>query len=210
MPAFGLPIGAAFVVITATTAIIWSLLVLAVRLYLRLKINGPMGSDDYTCIAATAVGVIQSCTVLGEAHVGLGRHAEDLSARQFRNYIIMVWVHAQLYLIVMALSKISVCLLIVRMTKTPKHLYAAYTSIAGSSLWAAIAVLLVQFQCELPEPWDATGKCMNRIEMWTGLQISNMILELFIFKIACFLVWGLRMKRRPKTVVLLAFATRLL
>lgn len=181
MPAFGLPIGAAFVVITATTAIIWSLLVLAVRLYLRLKINGPMGSDDYTCIAATvrdiqfkqlrqailtcheAVGVIQSCTVLGEAHVGLGRHAEDLSARQFRNYIIMVWVHAQLYLIVMALSKISVCLLIVRMTKTPKHLYAAYTSIAGSSLWAAIAVLLVQFQCELPEPWDATGKCMNRV-----------------------------------------------
>lgn len=182
MPAFDLPIGAAFVVITATTAIIWTLLVLAVRLYLRLYINGPIGDDDYTCIAATVgdfrfsnprdamltfrtkiVGIIQSSIVLAETHVGLGRHAEELSSKQLHQYAIMVWVHALLYLAAMALSKISVCLLIVRMTKTPKHLYAAYTIIACSSIWAAVAVLLVLFQCEMPEPWNTSGKCINRV-----------------------------------------------
>lgn len=53
MPAFGLNVRAAFVVIAASTAILWTLLVLGIRILLRLKINGPFGRDDYACITGT-------------------------------------------------------------------------------------------------------------------------------------------------------------
>jgi len=54
MPAYGLTDPAAYVVIITATAIIWSLLVLAIRVFLRLKVNGPCGWDDLACVMATA------------------------------------------------------------------------------------------------------------------------------------------------------------
>lgn len=55
MPAFGLSDGPAHIIITNITGIIWSLLVFLVRLFLRIKINGPFGWDDAACAAATVV-----------------------------------------------------------------------------------------------------------------------------------------------------------
>lgn len=53
MPIFGLSIEAASVVIITSTAITWSLLTLGIRIFLRSKINGPLGWDDFFCTTAT-------------------------------------------------------------------------------------------------------------------------------------------------------------
>lgn len=48
------------------------MMVLAIRLYLRYKLNGPVGNDDYAAILATTLGVAQSAVVLVGVHSGLG------------------------------------------------------------------------------------------------------------------------------------------
>ena len=44
----------------AIVGIIWVMMVLGIRLYLRYKLNGPIGNDDYAAILATSLGVAQN------------------------------------------------------------------------------------------------------------------------------------------------------
>jgi hypothetical protein len=44
----------AFIVLSAGTCLAWTLLVFFVRLYLRLRLNGPFGTDDTAASIATA------------------------------------------------------------------------------------------------------------------------------------------------------------
>ena len=86
MPAFDLPLGTAYIIITATTALIWTILTWLIRLFIRLKIHGPFAWDDILCTVATVLGVIQSCITLLEVPFGLGRHhvsAENTFRQQF-------------------------------------------------------------------------------------------------------------------------------
>jgi hypothetical protein len=57
----------------AIVGIIWVLMVLGIRLYLRCKLNGPIGNDDYAAILATSLGIAQSALVLASVNSGLGR-----------------------------------------------------------------------------------------------------------------------------------------
>ena len=56
----------------AIVGIIWVVMVLGIRLYLRYKLNGPIGNDDYAAILATTLGIAQSAVVLAGVHSGLG------------------------------------------------------------------------------------------------------------------------------------------
>jgi hypothetical protein len=44
----------AYVVLAAVSCLTWTLLVFIVRLYLRLRLNGPFGHDDTAASVATA------------------------------------------------------------------------------------------------------------------------------------------------------------
>lgn len=57
----------------AIVGIVWVLMVLGIRLYLRCKLNGPIGNDDYAAILATSLGIAQSALVLASVKSGLGR-----------------------------------------------------------------------------------------------------------------------------------------
>lgn len=56
----------------AIVGIIWVMMVLGIRLYLRYKLNGPIGNDDYAAILATTLGIAQSAVVLAGVNSGLG------------------------------------------------------------------------------------------------------------------------------------------
>ena len=151
MPAFGLEHRAAYVVVVATTAIIWSLLVLGIRIFIRLKINGPFGWDDITCAAATLVGITQSGLTLGQIGFGLGQH--DLSQADINSSSFLLWLSIFFYYLGSALSILSVCFLIARILKTQRTVWMAYGIAIAIGVWAVAAMLANAFQCDLPHPW---------------------------------------------------------
>lgn len=53
MPAFGLSDAAVHITITATIAMSSTLVTLAMRILLRLRVNGPFGWDDYACMVSS-------------------------------------------------------------------------------------------------------------------------------------------------------------
>lgn len=62
----------------AIVGIIWVLMVLGIRLYLRCKLNGPIGNDDYAAILATSLGIAQSALVLASVNSGLGKQSSSI------------------------------------------------------------------------------------------------------------------------------------
>jgi hypothetical protein len=65
----------------AIVGIIWVVMVLGIRLYLRYKLNGPIGNDDYAAILATSLGIAQSAVVLAGVNSGLG-HRGNIDDRE--------------------------------------------------------------------------------------------------------------------------------
>ena len=51
----------ALIVLTAVICLTWTILVFIVRLYLRLRLNGPFSYDDWAASVATVSRVCQSC-----------------------------------------------------------------------------------------------------------------------------------------------------
>lgn len=68
----------------AIVGIIWVVMVLGIRLYLRYKLNGPIGNDDYAAILATSLGIAQSAVVLAGVHSGLG-HRSAIDYKESHN-----------------------------------------------------------------------------------------------------------------------------
>jgi hypothetical protein len=81
----------------AIVGIIWVVMVLGIRLYLRYKLNGPIGNDDYAAILATSLGIAQSAVVLAGVHSGLGHRGaidngdnDDQTTAKVRNFSLLL------------------------------------------------------------------------------------------------------------------------
>jgi hypothetical protein len=57
-----------------------------------------------------------------------------------------------------------------------------------------------------------TGRLTDLLQwnMWRGIEITAIVLEVFIFSISLLLVWSLRMRLGLKAMVVSAFSVRLL
>ena len=159
----------------AIVGIIWVVMVLGIRLYLRYKLNGPIGNDDYAAILATTLGIAQSAVVLAGVHSGLGHRStiDDESHDQTTIKVIkffsclkkrpltILTITAEqigyaatlLYLSATYVSRASSCLLYIRLTSTRSHLVAAFAGLGMSAVGGLICLMAIAFQCRLPAPW---------------------------------------------------------
>ena len=51
----------AYIVMTAVVGVIWTGLVLCIRMYLRLRLNGPFGLDDAAALVGSVRQYLFSC-----------------------------------------------------------------------------------------------------------------------------------------------------
>ncbi|CZT20697.1 uncharacterized protein RCC_06555 [Ramularia collo-cygni] len=209
MPSFHLEKVSAGIVIACTTASIWSLLISLIRLFLRLKISGPLGWDDATCAAATLFGVAESCTALLAVHYGLGIPQNEIG--EFEPLYKLVWVAGQLYALSVGFSVLSITCFIARLTKTDQHQRIIHSIMIAIGVWMVISELLIALGCPTPRPWDISDrKCLNKWYIWLSHTVICTMFEILNIKVALLIVWNLQMPFRPKAVVFLSFSLRLL
>ncbi|KAF2771481.1 hypothetical protein EJ03DRAFT_349494 [Teratosphaeria nubilosa] len=211
MPAFDLSLECASIVIVTTTAVTWSLLTLAMRYFIRLKINGPLGCDDYACSVATVFAVAHSIVTLCEIAFGFGNRKTDgssLFSEQVGPYVTNM-----LYTIAITFSSLSISYLIARVVSKVRHKKVlAYLIIGATACWGLAGVITWAFQCRLPHPWniDRPRHCISLVGAWIGLSVGHAALELANVVLAIAVVWKLQMPVKDKSMIVVAFATRLL
>lgn len=173
MPAFGLNHQGANILVITLTAATWTLLVLSIRVFLRLKINGPFGLDDFTCILATVLALTHSAITLTQLQFGLGRHDADVDQTAIHWASFLLWLGNFFYYTAAGLSMLSVCFLLARVVRLQRLVWGCYGIAVATVAWAFAACVANAFECALPRPWDIRNwdsHCGHLVsaEGWSG------------------------------------------
>ncbi|KNG84806.1 hypothetical protein ANOM_006709 [Aspergillus nomiae NRRL 13137] len=196
----------AIIVIAAVVGLVWSILMIIMRIYLRLRLIPPLGVDDAVAVFGTIAGVVQTSVTLHAVHNGIGKQ-EDLLAPDDSIYI--AWL---LYPIAICSSKVSLALLIARLTVVKMELRASHALGGIGVLWGVVSVIVAATQCKLPQPWNigASHQCDSMFVRWTVVEAGNMLIELLIPGLIIMVLWNLQARLKAKLTVLLAFSVQLL
>jgi hypothetical protein len=116
-----------------------------------------------------------------------------------------------LYIITLFFSKISTASLFLRLTPGRGHSIAIWSTISACVTWAFISILLVAIRCHPQHPWlDSTAPvCSNLFARWQFIAALDGITEAALFSISVYLIWGIQMSMKSKTIVVTAFGCRL-
>lgn len=212
MPAFNLPQGTAYIVITAITGTIYTLLAYLIRIFIRIKLNPPFSKDDIHCTLATLFTILNSALVLTQTDYGLGRHGYTIPSAALETQRILGWLATLTYVHASAFSILSITFLLIRVTHLTSQARPAYLVAAATALWSLTATTIILFQCALPQPWKTRphSRCIDIYAAWLFITAFRALLETANVLLAAVLLWKLRMPVRPKITIIAMFALRLL
>lgn len=147
------------------TAVGVALAVVALRIWVRVKIIGKMGWDDYFMIAAMTTIFVEMMVIIPQVRLGAGRHYQYIDPpSNISKGLHLNFVTQPLCLIALCLTKISVGLFLLRMTPSPRFRYTIWGVMIFTVLSATGNLLTVFFQCRpLAFTWDTSvpgGQCI--------------------------------------------------
>ncbi|KAF7195150.1 hypothetical protein HII31_03356 [Pseudocercospora fuligena] len=188
----------------------WVVLCFMVRMYMRATVSGPFGKDDSVCSIATIFGVIQMIVASSAVSFGFGKALELLSESQITKASKAVYAAQLLYIVTNALTKCTVALLLARIVFIKSRVYACYGVLGLSALWGFTSFLAEAIRCTDEPPWKIVGsQCTNQYVSWQAITAFNIIIEILIFAMPIWLVWGLQTDLMRKFTVVAIFSLRL-
>ncbi|KAM3542647.1 hypothetical protein ARSEF1564_004479 [Beauveria bassiana] len=204
----------AYIVIVAIVGLIWSVLVLCIRVFIRVRLTGPFGSDDAAASLATLIGVCQTATVLYAVRQGVGVRNNDAFADSMDSALKAYYASTIMYIMAICPAKASMSLLITRVSRqaADKHLLGTRIVTGIIFAWGLASVFIVALQCGSTRPWDlfAAGHCKGLFPRWLAVETFSIVIEVLISGLAFSLVLGLDMALRTKFIVVSAFSAQLL
>ncbi|KAE8418079.1 hypothetical protein BDV36DRAFT_295482 [Aspergillus pseudocaelatus] len=202
----------AIIVIAAVVGLIWSILMMVIRIFLRVRLIPPLGFDDAVAVFGTIVGLVQTSVTLHAVHNGIGKQEDLLAPDEADTGLKSIYVAWLLYPIAVCSSKVSLALLIARLTVAKVELRASYVLTGISVAWGVVSVIVAATQCRLPQPWNigASHHCDSMFVRWTVVETGNMLIELLIPGLIIMVLWNLQARFKAKITILVAFSAQLL
>jgi hypothetical protein len=108
-------------------------------------------------------------------------------------------------------TKLSTSFLFLRLTPGKGHSIAIWSTIAMTTAWGVISILLIAIRCHPANPWlDTTADmCGNLFARWQFIAALDILTEAALFSISLYLIWGIQMSLKSKTIVVTSFGCRL-
>ncbi|RDW80955.1 hypothetical protein BP5796_05653 [Coleophoma crateriformis] len=182
---------------------------LSLRVYVRLKINGPWKWDDHFVAAATLLSSARSIIVYLEIAHGYGATIKLLSAEGLANISRFLLADDILYILGLTVSKVAVAALCLRITTFRDHSRLIWATTLLCILWGLSSVLLIVINCSPESLRSEMGHCPNLTERWKSIGAIDVITEAALLVIPIFLLMQLQMSLRLKSVVFIAFGVRI-
>ncbi|KAE8448817.1 hypothetical protein EG329_008819 [Mollisiaceae sp. DMI_Dod_QoI] len=154
--------------------------------------------------------ILQVAGVFYEVGKGFGKSEELITPGNYLPIQKAAYASDILYIVALFFSKSSTAFLFLRLTPRRSHFLAIWATIWLSIAWVLISIILVAIRCHPQHPWlDTNSTCSNLFARWQFIGALDIILELALFAISLFLVWGIQMPLKSKSIVVGSFATRL-
>ncbi len=154
--------GTTFIILVGVFTFL-STITTALRLGVRFA-NRQQGWDDFTIALAMFLVLVQVVFNGLQYHAGFGRHAYYLSRIEALDAIKWSYVTMTLFFVIVCLTKISICLFILRIKKTGWLKWVLYTLMTGQVISTAAPEMVMLAQCQpIRSFWDRSiGKCWDQ------------------------------------------------
>ncbi|KAL4889542.1 hypothetical protein BDV59DRAFT_117000 [Aspergillus ambiguus] len=179
------------------------------RCYVRIRLVRAFGWDDITMLIATGFYIMFSACMIGGSLYGTGKHFTELTAHQ--SVVAMkYWFLCDLgYALASILSKVSVCLLLLRVLIAPAHRTIIYVVTAITVITGIVFFIFCLVQCSPPsffwerfwEDETISGSCGHLTAIEVMLYLFSAVSASFDFTVALlpiFVVRKLQMSRQTK------------
>ena len=153
--------GTTLIVLTAVFTF-FSTITTIIRIFIR-AVKNQLGWDDFS-IALAAILILIQLTFTGLAyHAGDGHHSIYLKTSQTIAVVKWIYMNEFLLFLIICLTKISICLFILRIKNTGWLKWCLYTLMAGLILTTLVCEIILFTQCQpIRAFWDrSAGKCWN-------------------------------------------------
>ena len=140
-----------------------SIITTAIRITVRI-IKRQIGYDDGAISLATGLVMIELVFNGLEYHEGAGRHAFYLSERQRQRSLMWNYVTQYLLFLIICITKIGICLFILRIKNTGWLRWCLYALMAGLVVTTLPCIIILSAQCRpLWALWEPqSGTCWSR------------------------------------------------
>ena len=138
--------GQTFIILVAVLGFV-SVITTVLRVGVRIA-NHQQGWDDYTIALATLLLLIQVVLSGLQYHAGIGRHMVYLSLDQNMDALKWSYVTILLFFVAVCLTKVSICLFILRIKKTGWLKWVLYTLMTGLVITTAAPEIILFMQCQ--------------------------------------------------------------
>ena len=110
----------------------------------------------------------------------------------------------------LCLAKISILLLLARLSVSRLHKRITYATVGVVGVWAAIGIIALATQCGSSNPWATSSpKCINLRAFWIGMAPIDVITELVVIILPVFMLIPVQVAVSKKAVIVAAFIFRL-
>ncbi|KKY14871.1 putative polytopic membrane protein [Phaeomoniella chlamydospora] len=145
----------------------FSVIAVALRVYVRIFLARGFGLDDVTMVFALAFYAVYGGFVFTGIHYGTGQHAAALSVFNYE-HAMRAWYFCEIfYNVASPLVRISIGIMLLRLTTINWHRITIYVVMLVSTLMSVILVMEIIFQCQpIKFFWSATrnplhGHCID-------------------------------------------------
>jgi hypothetical protein len=110
----------------------------------------------------------------------------------------------------LCLAKISILLLLDRLSVSQLHKRITYATTGVVGIWAVIGIIALAAQCGSSNPWATSSpKCINLRAFWIGMAPIDVITELVVITLPVFMLIPVQVAVSKKAVIFAAFIFRL-
>ncbi|KAI2472244.1 hypothetical protein F4781DRAFT_9034 [Annulohypoxylon bovei var. microspora] len=188
-----------------------SVLFVAVRVIVRVWLSRHVGRDIALIMAALLCSIGQSVAATEAVAYGLGRHLDALSNAQIRSYYRSILASEILSIFIFVLSKLSLVILVGRITPSNTMKAALNWFAIFTILWGLSDIFSVSFQCGFGVPMRALDDtCVNERALVVSHGIINILTDCVLMIFPVFAVWTVQIKTKQKLTVMGLFCTRLI
>ncbi|CAK7263958.1 hypothetical protein SEPCBS57363_000839 [Sporothrix epigloea] len=197
--------------ITASLGLVFGVISLLIRTYVRIECRASFGKDDYAAFLSMVFALIQGILVFLAISHGFGKILSDLSPDAIFAWQRNLYVSDIFFLIAMWLTKSSVALLLMRLSRDPSHSVMARVLLAASAVYFIVSIFVVSIRCDISQPWNdtANGCSTSTYSRWTAVTVLDILTEAAIFVGGVWLVHGIQLPWSKKSVVVIAYGLRL-
>ncbi|KAL6704917.1 hypothetical protein ACN47E_007462 [Coniothyrium glycines] len=188
-----------------------SLLAFVTHAGIKLYIFRTLRIESWFVLASLVFCIAQSVAVISQTYHGFGTPMKSLSPQDLLSNFKGEYAAAILLFASIGFSKLAIIAFVHSLTPSKRHRVVNFGIGIFAAVWMLCAILIVCFECSMPDPWNRTqGRCVDRLTWWTAISVLNIVTEVAIVTLELYITAQLHVKRNRKASIMGIFACRLL